>query len=83
MVTYNLTIEKIDQWQTSCDIYAKPNNPPLENGDGIFIENVTFNPDESSVATSWDSPDSRTWYFRAVPIWRRSPGFGYNFEEDA
>ena len=76
MGTLNITLTRNDPWTESYDIYVKPNAAPLEDGDGTFIMNLPIEPIATSVSTTWEAPDDRTWYARAVAIWRReqSPG---------
>lgn len=72
----DITITRLFEWDTSYDVYAKATNYPLEDGDGIFVQNVTIEPWETSVMISWTPPDDRTYKIRAVPLFRRSAGFG-------
>lgn len=74
----NITVTKNDAWESSYDLYGKAEGYPLEDGDGVFIGNYTIEPWESSITVSWTPPDSRTWYIRSIPIFRRSPGPGGN-----
>lgn len=73
-----ITTYRGDMWTESFDFYAKPTNPPLEDGDGTFIGNVAIEPQDASTSLTWDPPDDRTWYYRVIPIRRRIAGPGIN-----
>lgn len=63
-----------DQWVTSWDIYARQNGYPIEEGDGVFVTNLTIQPYEDSAATTWPTPNNGTWYFSAISKYQQLPG---------
>jgi hypothetical protein len=69
------TIERNgDQWVTSYDVWAKLNSYPTEEGDGIFVGNITIPPEDDTVAIALARPSAEDWYFAALSIYRRERG---------
>lgn len=63
---YTISITRGDDFATSFDVYAKNGDYPLEAGDGIMVGNVTIDPDDDTVQTTWTPPTAGTWAFAAV-----------------
>jgi hypothetical protein len=69
------TIERNgDEWVTSYDVWAKLGSYPSDEGDGIFVGNVTIDPSELTTSITLAKPAAEGWYFSALSIYRRSPG---------
>jgi hypothetical protein len=78
VTVYNKTITRVSSYTQSFDVYAKPVFYPTEDGDGNYVLSATINPWQSSVNFAWTSPDGRPYFFRVVPVTRRTPGLGFN-----
>lgn len=69
------TIERNgDQWVTSYDVWAKLGSYPNEEGDGLFVGNVTIPPEDDMVSITLEKDADEDWYFAALSIYRRQPG---------
>lgn len=69
------TIERNgDEWVTSYDVWAKLGSYPAEEGDGIFVGNVTIAPEDLTTSITLAKPASEEWFFSALSIYRRTPG---------
>lgn len=63
-----------DQYVTSYDVWAKMNSYPMEEGDGVFVGNVTIAPSVLTTSIAFAHPDTENWKFSALSIYRRDPG---------
>ena len=63
-----------DAYVTSYDVWAKRLSYPQDEGDGVFVGNITIDPDEDSIVEEWTPPNDGTWYFGALSIYNRTPG---------
>lgn len=61
-------------YMTKCDLYAKPNGYPSEEGDGIFVGTIAFDPWSTTASITWTLPTSSTYYYGAVERYSDTPG---------
>ncbi len=67
-LTFLITRGSDDLCTQSYDLWAKSGRYPAQEGDGEYVGNVEFGPNDSYVSHDWTSPNSLTWYAIAIPI---------------
>ena len=61
-------------YMTKCDVYAKANGYPSEEGDGVFVGTISFNPWDTFSYITWTLPMNATYYYGAVERYSDTPG---------
>jgi hypothetical protein len=67
-------------YMTKCDVYAKPWAYPSEEGDGIFVGTISFNPWEPGGTITWTLPTSATYFYGAVERYSDTPGLFHRLD---
>jgi len=67
--TLSIVIDRGDnQMATSFLVWAKYRSFPMTDGDGVFVGEIEIAASETSVTTTWDTPNgSANWKFIVAP----------------